>query len=429
MEENPKGLWPPGYRIRNVLPKGEGKFVEVSCDSTAGGFPAEEAVSGGGEGEDAVRKSSSRLPMRLFPGGKSVRVRRVSEDCGQRVVAIKGAARSSLVTGAVLIPEDWPVIEGREALFFHDGEAVPAEPVAVLGGPDPHFNTEGFFGRGRLKIDGAYISVQFSQPFPLLPGGEYTFPGKDGGRRSLTLLWVGQPDAGERRRLEKSGLRRPNPHPDAAEVYGRLLYTFGYVWIPPILFGHNWPEASCCGRWVVLGDRRKVLERKILKLASRPGGADEGILRLPGCPDGLIVSLAAEMKERGDLNERGGWYFPPGNPPLSPFHRGWLGKIEAAGAEGIRIRMAASGADKEALAALVRSGLVMGGEAVLLSRKAYDEAAAVILGEDGPGSRFSLADARSRLGGSRAVTLEVLAVMEDEGRLIRAEDGEERVVL
>ena len=429
-----KGLSAPGYRIREVLPKGEGKFVEALCEPAAGGFPDNEA-DGADDAVDAVdadveRDFAARLPMRLFPGDRNVRVRVVSEEAGRRIVEIKGAARSFLKAGAVLLPREWPVAEGREALFLHDGGIVPDEPAAFRGGPDPSFNLEGLIGRGRLKAEGAYISVRFPHPFPLLPGAEYTFSvGESGTVRPLTLLWPGRPEADERRRLEKSGMRRPNPHPDAAEIYGRLLYVLGFVRLPPVLDGREWPNAARCGNWVLLDDRRKILEGKIRKLARRPGGADKAVLRLPGYPDDLILSLAVSMCSRGELVERGGWFFPPGEPPLSPFHRGWLGRIEAAGLEGIRIRAASSDADREALGALARSGLIAGGEAVWLSRAAYTEAAAVILGHAESGSRFSLAEARSRLGGSRAVTLEVLAVMEDEGSLVRAEDGDARVVV
>ena len=134
------------------------------------------------------------------------------------------------------------------------------------------------------------------------------------------------------------------------------------------------------------------------------------------------------MAAQGELKERGGWYFPPGPPRLSPFHRGWLDRVRKAGDEGLRVGDLKNDAEKDALGVLVRTGLIRGGIGLWLSDEAYWRLSRRLLEGLVSGDTLAMADARSRLSGSRVRTLEVLALLESDGRLITGRDGNMRTV-
>ena len=399
----------PGYRILNIESRGEGKLTEITCESIAGG----------------IREHTD---TRLFPGGRVVKIKSLIKTGETYRLRIKGIARSSLFTGAVIVSAQWPVTENREALLLPDGQPVPSETEAVRGGICPDFNRERFIGRGNFHIEGSFVSVRFPKPFPMFPGAVLTILSGDGRPRKFTVLWPGKPGFDERRRLNGMAKRRPDPHPDPAEIYGRILHVRGYVEIPSLLYKMDWGEAARVGSWLILEDRRKVLERKILKITSRPGGADERLLRVGDYPDSLISSMVLAMSERGELEVRKGWYFPPGYPPLSPFHRGWLKKVQDAGEEGVRVRSISGESDRSALGVLLRSGLIQGGADIWFSEDACKTLTSRLMVGKKKGDRISMAYARKELGGSRMRTLEVLAILESDARLVPAADGEDRIV-
>jgi selenocysteine-specific elongation factor len=223
--------------------------------------------------------------------------------------------------------------------------------------------------------------------------------------------------------------RRPDPHPGAAELYGRILHVRGYVEIPPKLYSNEWEGGQRVGSWLILKDLRQQLERKILKIASRPGGADRQLLRISDYPEGLVSSLVQNMCTENTLITRGGWFFPQGDAPLSPYHRGWLKRLEEAGEEGLRVRSVPGDSDRAALEVLNRSGLIKGGEALWFSNEASDALKSRLLRGRKKGDRISMADAREILGGSRTRTLEILSLLNSEGILSRTPDGEHRVVM
>ena len=399
----------PGYRVLSLKPRRDEKSVEVVGEALSGGLPE--------RGESI-----------LFPGARRVRIKS-TEFRNRRVeLAVKGAPRSALKTGAVLAAVDWPLSECREALLLADGKPVPTRAEAVQGGPTPDFNKERLIGPARFRREGSFIRVRFPSPYPLMPAADLSILDADGRPRRLTVLFPGRPDSSLMRRLNATARRRPNPHPGPGEIFSRLLELNGFIRLPPPVRLPVEGKVEPVGEWILLPERRRKIERELVKLTSRPGGADIDLLRIDGVPDGLILAMAIDMAERGVVIDRKGWFFPPGDPPLSPFHRSWLSRVEAADAEGIRIRTIASPADREALQALGRSDLICGGEELWLSMKAVAGAATKIRERYPSGERVVMADIRELIGGSRAFTIELLAVLDAEGVFEIRSDGITRLV-
>ncbi|RKX76787.1 MAG: hypothetical protein DRP49_02905, partial [Spirochaetes bacterium] len=212
-------------------------------------------------------------------------------------------------------------------------------------------------------------------------------------------------------------------------IYGRILHVRGFVEIPQMFYKNSWEGARMMDSWLILQDRQKVLERKILKIVSRPGGADKRLLRIPDYPENLVLSLVGDMCGKGTLEVRNGWFFPVGDPPLSPYHRGWLKKIKDAGEEGVRVRSINGESDRAALEVLLRSGYVSGGESIWLSPEALELLGNRLMDGRKKGDEITMAGARECLGGSRTRTLEVLSILESKGTLTRSADGDSRIVM
>lgn len=399
----------PGFRILRIESRDQGKLTEISCEKLAGGLT---------ETSDA----------RLFPGDHKMKIKSIVKSDDNYQLRIKGVARSSLIVGAVIISAEWPVTEQREALLLHDGEPIPAETEAVRGGICQDFNRERFIGRGSFQLEGSFVSLRFPKPFPMFPGATISILGGGGIPRKFTLLWPGKVQGEAFRRLNSMARRRPDAHPDPAEIYGRILHVQGYVEIPPMLKKEKWDGAARVASWLILEDKKKILEKKILKVVSRPGGADNQLLLFDDYPQGLVSAVVNAMSGRGDLELRNGWYFPGGQSPLSPFHRGLLGKVSDAGEEGLRIHSISGDSAKKALEELHRSGLIRGGSGIWLSESACKLLGDRLLADRNKGDSVSMADAREILGGSRTRTLEILAILESDGRLIRPADSENRIV-
>ncbi|RKX98237.1 MAG: hypothetical protein DRZ90_03550 [Spirochaetes bacterium] len=400
----------PGFRILKVESRGSGKLTEIVCESIAGGLE---------EGAD----------FQFIPGFKPVKIKSVVKNGEDYRLRIKGIARSSLFAGGMIISSKWPVTETREALLLPDGKPVPLETEIVRGGLCPDFNRERFIGRGSFHLEGSFLSIQFPKPFPMFPGAVLTILGANRVPRKFTVVWPGMPSQDERRKLNNMARRRPDPHPEAVEIYGRILHVRGFVEIPQMFYKNSWEGARLMDSWLILQDRQKVLERKILKIVSRPGGADKRLLRIPDYPENLVLSLVGDMCGKGTLEVRNGWFFPVGDPPLSPYHRGWLKKIKDAGEEGVRVRSINGESDRAALEVLLRSGYVSGGESIWLSPEALELLGNRLMDGRKKGDEITMAGARECLGGSRTRTLEVLSILESKGTLTRSADGDSRIVM
>ena len=401
----------PGYQLKKTMPRGEGKQVEILCRALSGGLPA---------GGSAV----------LYPGGRELRIRSVdSKGGGDFLLGVKGIPRQALIPGSVIVSVSLPVEESREGLFLHDGETVPAESESVRGGLCREFNRERLVGRGSFVRQGSFLAVRFPSPYPMVPGMQCSILDAGGKPRKLTLLWPGRPSRDEMRKLETDAPRRPNPHPDAREVFGRILHTRGYVRIPPELLDGGWDGTMAAGGWLIRNTIAEGMRKKILKLVSRPGGADGNVLRIPDRPDAMVPVLADDMAAAGELVVRNGWFFPPGDPPLSPFHRGWLARVADCGEDGLRASSVRSGADSEALEVLGRSGLLMGGTDLWFHPASFAGLADRLLSGLQEGDSITMADARRRLGGNRLRSIEVLAILEETGQLHRSPHGQERIVV
>ncbi|MDT8298540.1 MAG: hypothetical protein RQ801_09590, partial [Spirochaetaceae bacterium] len=107
---------------------------------------------------------------------------------------------------------------------------------------------------------------------------------------------------------------------------------------------------------------------------------------------------------------------------------GWLDRVHKTGEEGLRVGSLKNDVEKDALDVLERAGLVRGGIGIWLSEEAYQTLAGRLLEGCISGDVLSMADARTKLSGSRVRTLEILALMESDGRLIPGRDGNLRTV-
>ena len=455
----PDVLQVPGYRILELKSQGGGKFAEVRAEVLAGGL-AERA--------DAV----------LFPGGRPVRIKSTVQGRGGVELAVKGAPRSMLRGGAVLAGRDWPVQEVREALLFPLGEAGQAGRFAagggrgtweVRGGAFGDFNREGLVGGARFRGEGALARLRFPSAYPLMPGTDLSAVDASGRPQRFRVLLIGGGDEESAKRfaaaarfwgsravrpgrrgsaepgrrdarkapgrpLKRSVCRRRLSPPGPQAIFTFLLQLSGFIRLPPPLRRCAAPGGLSgapeqAGEWTLLPEWRRSMDRLLIKRCSCPGGADPAALHIEDVPEALIAALMADLAQRGLAVERNGWFFPAGEPPLSPFHRSWLHRVEAAGAEGIRLRTVSSRADREALEALTRSGLIHGGEALWLSGQTVSAAAEKIHEHCPSGQPVTAAVIREIFGGSRMARMELAAALEAEGVFALQPDGITRVVL
>lgn len=442
----------PGYRILGLKSQGGGKFAEVRAEVLGGGLS---------ERADAV----------LFPGGRPVRIKSTAPRGEGAELAVKGAPRSMLRRGAVLAGRDWPVQEVREALLFPLGEGARAGrgrgTWEVRGGAFGDFNREGLVGGARFRGEGALVKLRFASAYPLMPGTDLSAVDASGPPHRFRVLLGGGRDEesakrfaaavrfwGSRaarpggrdavqsgRQAARKAPRRPlNPPVSQPPLYPpspRSIFTFllqlnGFIQFPPPLsrcIPGGLPEGpEQAGEWTILPGWRRTMDQLLIKRCSRPGGADSANLHIDDVPESLIAALMANLVQRGLAVERNGWFFPAGEPPLSPFHRSWLHRVEAAGAEGLRLRTISSQADREALEALTRSGLIHGGQALWLSGRIVSAAARRIHEHCFSGQPVTAAVIRRIFGGSRMARMELAAALEAEGVFELQSDGITRVV-
>ena len=102
----------------------------------------------------------------------------------------------------------------------------------------------------------------------MFPAAVLTILGPNRVPRKFTVLWPGIPGPEERRRLNNMARRRPDSHPEPVEIYGRILHVRGFVEIPSLFYEKDWNGARLIDSWLILDDRRNILERKILKIVS-----------------------------------------------------------------------------------------------------------------------------------------------------------------
>ena len=354
----------------------------------------------------------------------------------------------------------------------------------VHGGAFRDFNREGLVGGARFRGEGALVRVRFPSAYPLMPGTDLNIIDDCGVPRRFRVLlgdgcsgesakrlaaaarawgsrgmssgkraperWrkqfpisPGSRAAGEStgRAARKASMRPPHRHvarpiappPEPGAIFTFLLKFNGFIRLPPDFAAdelRGLPQGlEHAGDWTLLSEWRRKMDRLLIRGCSRPGGAAPANLRIEGTPESLIEVLLVNLARRGLAVERNGWFFPAGEPPLSPFHRSWLHRVEDAGSQGIRLRTISSQADREALEALGRSGLIHGGDTLWLSRRTVSEAAAKIRRHCPRGKSVTAAEIREFFGGSRVVRMELAAALEAEGVFKLQPDGITRLVL
>jgi len=397
-----------GFKILNIQTRPESKLNEVVCERIGSGLR---------EGEGAW----------IYPGKIAVKIKGINASGKIFRLKIKGAKRSMLIGGAIIVSSEWPIEQSREILLLSDGRGIPEGAPAVRGGICVDFNREGIIGPGSFSPRFPFMAVRFSAPYPVFPGAQLSIRGRDKKPRRFTVLWPGRLEARELRRLSRITEKHLGPHPHVSEIYRCILYLRGYVRIAPRIGGEISP-ASLIASWLVLEDRLEILRSKILKIASKPGGANAKMMRIEGFPDALIQAIAHKMCDTMELQFGNGWFFQPGDLSLSPLHRDWLKRVRKAGIEGIRVSALAGAVERTVLEELSRIGLVKGGRKLWFSTEASEALSAMLLDGRDRGDKISMSHAREILAGSRSRILEILHIMESERRLSTLSDKGDRIV-
>ena len=396
----------PGFRILSIQTRSKSKLNEVVCERIGAGL-----------------KGGSKA--RIYPGKIGVKIKSINASGKVFYLKIKGAKRSMLIGGAIIASPEWPIEESREILLLSDGRSIPEGALIVRGGPYVGFNREGIIGPGSFIARPPFMAVKFLTPYPTFPGAQLSVHGRDS--RSFTVLWPGRLDAKELRRLSQITKRHIGPHSHPSEIYRCILHLRGCVNTVPFI-RNNISTASLIGSWLVLEDKLEFLKHKILKITSRPGGADAKMMRVEGYPNALILAIAQKLCGAAELQLRNGWFFPPEKLLLSPLHRVWLKRVQEAGTDGIRVSALTSATDRVILEELSRAGLVKGGKQLWFSIEASEALSAILLSGKEKGDKVSMPYARKILAGGRNRTLELLNIMESERRLSALSDNGERTI-
>jgi len=397
-----------GFKILSTQDHPESKLNEVVCERIGPGLK---------EGDGAW----------IYPGKIAVKIKGINAAGRNFRLKIKGAKRSILISGAVIVSSEYPIEQSREILLLSDGLGIPEGTSAVRGGICVDFNREGIIGPGSFFSRFPFMAVRFPAPYPVFPGARLSIRRRDKKPRRLTVLWPGRLEPRELRRLGRITEKHLSSHPQVSDIYRCVLYLRGYVRIAPRIGGEISP-ASRIASWLVLEDRLEILRRKILRIASKPGGANAKMMRIEEFPDALILAIAHKMCDTMELQFDNGWFFQPGDLSLSPLHRAWLKRVQEAGSGGIRISALAGVVERTVLEELSRVGLVRGGRKLWFSTEASESLSAMLLDGRNKGDKISMSHAREILAGSRNRILELLHIMESERRLSALSDKGERTV-
>lgn len=398
----------PGYRILESMKNRDEKPLQLICSTINGKAP---------EGTLLI----------LYPGARQIRVK--SRHKGQKgeVLKVRGGRLKDFIPGSVLVDAQWPIRESCKAMLLDDGIPLPKRAEFVHGGIYGDFNKEQLIGRAHMRRCGAFLQIVFPKAYPLMPGMNLWFC--DDKRRKLTVFYPRIIEADMLRRLSASVKRRPNPHPGMREIYGRLLHGMGYTELPPNIADAAADSSKIINNWAILESVLHVIEKVVLKTASKPGGIESSALYYKDYPLELLQSVAQDLCRRKLLRERVGWYLNSSSASLSPFHRSWLKKVEDCGRMGLRINSVTKEADLKALEALGRLELIFGGRHLWLSSGAVDAMTESLLAGLENGRRILIADARKSLGGSRSLSLEILEILVNKGRLGLMDDEVTRFVI
>ncbi len=398
----------PGYKILGIDRQYAGKYIRiVGRQLSAGPIDSAEAV--------------------LFPGNRRIRVKELTPlNEGKTALTLKGAPKDFLLPGAVLLDGNWPVFEHREGICLHGGLHNLTEPQLITGGITPDFNEESLIGSAKISDIGACLHVRFPKPYPMLPGMNVLLHASDSTEKTLTLILPGVAHPVALKRFNQWARSRRSFHSNLDEIYEKLLHFIGYQQISPNLVASD--QGVKLGAWIVLEEKLQAIKKYLLKTSSIPGGMRVEKLTHSEFPQDLLSQAANWLCLHGELILRNGWYFPPSEAPLSPFHCAWLEKIRRSGKEGIRARSTVSAADIDALKVLCRSGFICGGKTLWLSVEAVDAMAMSLLSGTCPGDTILIADVRARIGGSRSLALELLGILESQGRLLLQADKTTRMV-
>ena len=179
--------------------------------------------------------------------------------------------------------------------------------------------------------------------------------------------------------------------------------------------------------WLVSREMLEEIRRYIYKAVRRPGGvhckALGGGLRDVRVPDVLLLAIAREMVEAGEIRQGREWFLSCQPGVFSPFHRSLLERVRGCGYNGLSVREVRSPAEGRALEEMRRDSLVCGGSQLWLSRDVLEKIAERLLGGMERGRKLTMRDVKASLDGSRSFRIEVLSILEADGRLSPLRDS------
>lgn len=401
----------------------------------------------------------------LYPGLAHVRVKRFTLVSPQRaLVTVKGAARSALAPGSILIEEAAPIYLTRAAYA-----------VSTFRIPSGVYRLEGglFHGHrlpGTVTIEprhGGYF-LRASSDLPLLPGGRYRLTqtvnapqkesaGSPDSRREPALeIRVCVPgEIPTRHRDVLDGLlKRLAEGFDRGLLFHGLVRIFGWAAFPAGLVsalessavsgvprGDGRPAmkrgGSGEGHRIVVGPRgvrywvrEKTLadfEREIVRRVRGSGGINSRRLAAElDISEDLVEAVGATLVHSGSLEKRGGMLVEGGRAiSLPPLERSLEKLLRDAPAERPLLH-GRTRQERVLLEKLTRLNIAVRIGEAFCHRERYDAMVQAILSDGHPGDRVTPESARRRVEVPRDCLIDLLSHMEAQG-LLRRDGGVRRI--
>jgi selenocysteine-specific elongation factor len=273
-----------------------------------------------------------------------------------------------------------------------------------------HFLEDSRFARFLLQNP---LPALWNQPFLIIRHGGSAIVG------SGVILWFGGIPREERRRF--SGLLAGLPEPAAETDRFSLELGFrGLARRSADQAGEAAGETVRLGEWIFLASWLEKISQDIVALVGQPAGMSAlelaGKMRVDA--DALRTVLDSLVKQK-TVAARGTLFFARGAEAaeLPPAAARLLAEILGRGRTGWE------GTHPE-LNTLVRLGRVVPLEAgIFYAKETYDRLAGELLAGRASGDRFSVPEAKERIGLSRKYTLPLLNRMEKDGLLRREQDA------
>lgn len=390
----------------------------------------------------------------LFPGMAHVRIKRFSLLSPQRIlVMLKGATRSALARGTILIEESAPIYLTRAAYAVSTGR-IREGVYRMEGGL---FHGHRLPGTVTVEPRSSGYFLRASADLPLLPGARYRLiqaasaPGREAAAAGESPA-VGPPieirlcipgEVPSRRQGELAGfLKRLSEGFDRDLLFHTLVRIYGWAALPattesargkPAARGAQHGSAERDGHRIVVGSRgvrywmrEKRLtdfEREVERHVRGSGGTT--VRRLSAeldLPEDLVDAIASALFASGTLERRGGLLVESGLAVgLPPLERSLENLLRGAPADRPLLH-ARTREERRLLDKLARLNIAVRIGDAFCHRERYEAMVQAILSGGHPGERVTPESARQRVDVSRASIEGLLSHMESQG-LLRREGG------